>query len=1143
MKKNRILISLSLVFCFWFALTMLVQAQLSDIQGHWAEAQLNDWLNKGFAHGYPDGTFKPDHPISRAEFMTLVNQSLGYSAAVPINYSDVKESDWYADEIAKASAAAYISGYEDGTIKPNQAISRQEAAAILAKIAKLDTNGSNAVLNHFKDADKIPSWSQGAISAVVSKGYMQGYPDQTYQAEKKISRAEAIVTLYGFKPADGQNPGDTNGPVRNNTVYDQAGVYGPASGLETISQDVMVNVSGVTLQNLKITGNLTLAAGIGEGSASLKNVVVEGTCYIKGGGSNSVSLENCILTSLVISKAGVRIVAIGSTSIVQVQMESAASLLEQSLTGTGFETINLTQTMPENAQVVLEGSFSNVNIQVPGIRLNIKSGTVANMQVANTAKGSSISIAEKAKVNTLILNAAVKVSGKGSIDILRVNAAGSVLEQTPGTIINPLGYGITIGGKVDIDPLSEEITISDVQLTNTFGAFKFATDLVTTADNILAKVKVNGVALKSVEKRTQGADGTAWKAYVNDPQYDTDYTITCESPFVISGTKVIRWNSVVAAPTVSNLEAEDIGNNGDGSDLQISFDKADGENQRIAAYRVMVVRSASAASFNLTAANAVSAANYTLVDKTGAAAYLLTLDGALDTAGNNISNGIAYKVYVLSIADGTNATVNALSTASAAITLASTPPEEEQPVGKLSLTDGDGRSKLNAKAPNGPNDGAQTDCNVMTFKLSADAVENVLIGTGNKINLAVSNISGLTATDLLNIELYTDPDGNGNPSDGTAIASGNLGAIIAGNASIAFSLSSQHTLSANSSMNYIVQLDTTDKWGDNDAFTFAADSISINASGAASGKTVSCTGGINQRDFVNPAVPPSIAATETDNTVLSLTEANLNGKMIRIIVAGDAFKASVTTADFQLNNAPAGLRIERLDRVSGTQNKKVDLTLFFDGNFDENISNFSITVLATGVNFGTALTTGNISILADSPAGTVSIADGDGRRDLNAKATNGPGDGAQSDCNVMTFKLTAGAVENVLIGSGNKINLAISNISGIAAADLFNIELYTDPDGNGNPSDGAAIASGSLGAISAGNANIAFVISSQQNLAAGSSMNYIVQLDTTENWSDNDTFTFAADSISIIATGAASGATLACTGGITQRAFVNPPAI
>ncbi|MCX5780363.1 MAG: S-layer homology domain-containing protein, partial [Firmicutes bacterium] len=88
--------------------TSLVSVQPSDIQGNWAEPQITAWLDKGIVHGYPDGTFKPDSSITRAEFVTMTNQAFGFSASVPMQYTEVHTSDWYAGEIAKAQAAGYV---------------------------------------------------------------------------------------------------------------------------------------------------------------------------------------------------------------------------------------------------------------------------------------------------------------------------------------------------------------------------------------------------------------------------------------------------------------------------------------------------------------------------------------------------------------------------------------------------------------------------------------------------------------------------------------------------------------------------------------------------------------------------------------------------------------------------------------------------------------------------------------------------------------------------------------------------------------------------------------------------------------------------------------------------------------------------
>ena len=108
-------------------------ANFKDIENHWAVRQISDWLNKDLVGGYTDGTFKPDNSITRAEFIALVNRAFGFTETVPVAFSDVRESDWYALEVAKASAIGYIAGYPDGSFKPNNSISRQEAAAILAK--------------------------------------------------------------------------------------------------------------------------------------------------------------------------------------------------------------------------------------------------------------------------------------------------------------------------------------------------------------------------------------------------------------------------------------------------------------------------------------------------------------------------------------------------------------------------------------------------------------------------------------------------------------------------------------------------------------------------------------------------------------------------------------------------------------------------------------------------------------------------------------------------------------------------------------------------------------------------------------------------------------------------------------------------
>ncbi|RXJ02940.1 copper amine oxidase N-terminal domain-containing protein [Anaerobacillus alkaliphilus] len=113
----------------------------------------------------------------------------------------------------------------------------------------------------------------------------------------------------------------------------------------------------------------------------------------------------------------------------------------------------------------------------------------------------------------------------------------------------------------------------------------------------------------------------------------------------------------------------DIGNNGNGQDIEVNFLKAANETP-ISYYTVLVVRSHETANFTLDQANAVPVANYTRVDKTGSNLKITLPSTARDVRGNLITNGVAYNIFILSVADGTNATKNSLSAPSSSITLA-----------------------------------------------------------------------------------------------------------------------------------------------------------------------------------------------------------------------------------------------------------------------------------------------------------------------------------------------------------------------------------------------------------------------------------------------------------------------------------------
>lgn len=129
----------------------------------------------------------------------------------------------------------------------------------------------------------------------------------------------------------------------------------------------------------------------------------------------------------------------------------------------------------------------------------------------------------------------------------------------------------------------------------------------------------------------------------------------------------LTQNAAITAP--SNVGATDIGDNGDGRDLRVTFNKSADETN-VNHYRVFVVKNANAGSFNLNAANAVNSSNYTYVSRTGSNQTITLSNGSKTADGDSIRNDVAYRVYVMAVNNNASLT-NALSSASGTITLTS----------------------------------------------------------------------------------------------------------------------------------------------------------------------------------------------------------------------------------------------------------------------------------------------------------------------------------------------------------------------------------------------------------------------------------------------------------------------------------------
>jgi uncharacterized repeat protein (TIGR02059 family) len=195
MKKTYLIVILTLCLGFILCQPGLAAANLKDIDGHWAQVQIEKWITGGLIAGYPDGQFRPDEPITRAEFVSLVNRAYKIDKSDTLYpFSDLNSSDWFFAQVMSGCQAGYIAGYPDGTFKPNHSIIRQEAAVLITKLLSL-TAEEQTTLESYNDYLSMDEWAQAGIHAVTTHGIMSGFPDKSFKAKNYITRAEAVVTL------------------------------------------------------------------------------------------------------------------------------------------------------------------------------------------------------------------------------------------------------------------------------------------------------------------------------------------------------------------------------------------------------------------------------------------------------------------------------------------------------------------------------------------------------------------------------------------------------------------------------------------------------------------------------------------------------------------------------------------------------------------------------------------------------------------------------------------------------------------------------------------------------------------------------------------------------------------------------------
>lgn len=159
--------------------------------------------------GFPDGTFRPDQPVTRAQFAAIVRQAFSQrrSRSAP-NFGDVPGNYWATAAIAEAYSQGFMSGYPDGTFRPEQQIPRVQVIVSLANGLNVTAEGNvNRVLETYRDADQIPGYAEDAVAAATENAMVVNYPNvNRLRPEQVATRADVAAFIYQALVSQGDMP-------------------------------------------------------------------------------------------------------------------------------------------------------------------------------------------------------------------------------------------------------------------------------------------------------------------------------------------------------------------------------------------------------------------------------------------------------------------------------------------------------------------------------------------------------------------------------------------------------------------------------------------------------------------------------------------------------------------------------------------------------------------------------------------------------------------------------------------------------------------------------------------------------------------------------------------------------------------------
>ncbi len=174
---------------------------------HWAKQYIDALVAQNVVSGFPDGTFRPDAPVTRAQFSSMLQAAYSKGAIRSgINFVDVPGSHWAAGAIRNSYQMGFLSGYPGNVFRPEQNIPREQVLVSLANGLNYAPNApTNQVLNYFSDSTSISSFARSPVAAATEKRMVVNYPNvNVLNPTRNATRAEVAAFFYQAMHSEGR---------------------------------------------------------------------------------------------------------------------------------------------------------------------------------------------------------------------------------------------------------------------------------------------------------------------------------------------------------------------------------------------------------------------------------------------------------------------------------------------------------------------------------------------------------------------------------------------------------------------------------------------------------------------------------------------------------------------------------------------------------------------------------------------------------------------------------------------------------------------------------------------------------------------------------------------------------------------------